>query len=143
MVSTKWNNKKERSFASSYFIFRKFSFSLRTSYKELTWCTNHPNVHIHTFRKRWSFIWRGFFPMSILKKLIIIPEKFFFTNHILRNIGGPRKLFGVLRSGGSYKGSRRLEGVLGVPKVSWVLRSRDWVPLFHHAAFEKFKALHI
>ena len=37
-------------------LFRKFWFSLRTSYKELIGCTNHPNVHIHTFRKRWSFI---------------------------------------------------------------------------------------
>ena len=35
MVSTKWNNQKERSFASSYFIFRKFSFSLRISYNRV------------------------------------------------------------------------------------------------------------
>ena len=43
-------------------IFWNFYFSLRTSYKELTWCTNDPNVHIHTFCKRWSFIVRCFFP---------------------------------------------------------------------------------
>ena len=49
-------------------LFWKFCFGLRTSYKELTWCTNYPNVHIHTFRKRWSFIWGYFFPMSILKE---------------------------------------------------------------------------
>ena len=39
-------------------FFRKFCFSLRKSYKELTWYTNNPNAHIHTFCKRWSFIWR-------------------------------------------------------------------------------------
>ena len=30
--------------------FRKLFFSLRTSYKELIWCNNHLDVHIHTFR---------------------------------------------------------------------------------------------
>ena len=49
--------------------FRKFCFSLKTSYKELIWCTNDPNAHIHAFCKRWSFIWRYFFPVSILKLL--------------------------------------------------------------------------
>ena len=24
------------------------------------WCTNDPDVHIHTFRERWSFIWGDF-----------------------------------------------------------------------------------
>ena len=48
-------------------FFRKFCFSLRTSYKVLIWFTNHLNVHIHTFRKRWGFIWGCFFPVSILK----------------------------------------------------------------------------
>ena len=38
-------------------FFWKLCFSSRTSYKELIWCTNDPNVHIHTFRKRWSYIW--------------------------------------------------------------------------------------
>ena len=51
------------------FFFRKFCFSLKTLYKELTWCTNYPNVHIHTFRKRSSFIWECFFPVSILKSI--------------------------------------------------------------------------
>ena len=45
---------------------RKFCFSLRTSYKELIWCINHANVHIHRFRKLWSFIWGCFFRVSIL-----------------------------------------------------------------------------
>ena len=35
--------------------FWNFYFSERTSYKELIWCTNYANVHIHTFRKRLSF----------------------------------------------------------------------------------------
>ena len=55
MESTKWTYHKERGFASNFFIFWRFCFSLRTSYKELIWCTNDPNVHTHTFRKRWSF----------------------------------------------------------------------------------------
>ena len=67
MVSTKWTYHKERIFASNYFIFWKFYFSFRTLYKELIWCANEPNVHIRTFRKHWSFIWRYFFPVSILK----------------------------------------------------------------------------
>ena len=48
-------------------VFSKFCFRLRTSYKELIWCTNDLNAHIPTFFKRWSFIWRCFFPVSILK----------------------------------------------------------------------------
>ena len=61
MVSTKWTYHKD-------LFLRKSCFSLRTSYKELIWFTNHPNVHIHTFCKRWSFI-RCFFPGSILKNV--------------------------------------------------------------------------
>ena len=37
------------------------------SVEELIWCANYPNVHIHIFGKRWSFIWGYFFPVSILK----------------------------------------------------------------------------
>ena len=36
-------------------IFWKFYFRLKASYKELIWCNNYPDVHIHTFRKHWSF----------------------------------------------------------------------------------------
>ena len=43
-------------FASKYFIFLKKKFSLRSSSKELIRCTTYRNAHIHTFRKRWSFI---------------------------------------------------------------------------------------
>ena len=49
-------------------FFWKFCFSLRTSYKRLIWCTNDTNIHIRTFFKDWSFIWRCFFPVFILKK---------------------------------------------------------------------------
>ena len=67
MVSTKWTYHKEGSFTSNYFIFFwKFCFRLRTSSKELTWCTNHLNAHVRTFCKRWSFIWRYFFPVRSL-----------------------------------------------------------------------------
>ena len=32
------------------------------------WCTNHPNVHILTFWKLWSFLWGSFFPVTLRKK---------------------------------------------------------------------------
>ena len=48
------------------FFFWKFCFSLKTPYKELIWCSNYANIHIHTFRKRWSFISGWFFPVRIL-----------------------------------------------------------------------------
>ena len=51
-------------------FFWKFYFSLRTSYKELICCSNNPNAYICTFCKRWSFILRCFFPVSILKAIL-------------------------------------------------------------------------
>ena len=45
----------------------KLYFSVRIPYKELIWCTNYPNVHIDTFRRRLSFMWGCFFTASILK----------------------------------------------------------------------------
>ena len=60
MVSTNLTYRKERCVASNYFIFWKFCSILSTSYKELIWCTNDPDIHIRTFCKRWSFIWRAF-----------------------------------------------------------------------------------
>ena len=66
MRSIKWTYHKDWSFPSTLF-FCRFCFSLRISYKELIWCTNYPNVHIHIFCKRWSFISGCFFPVSILK----------------------------------------------------------------------------
>ena len=53
--STKWTYHKELSFVRNYFIFLNICFQLRPSYKKLIWCANYPNVHIHTFPKRWSF----------------------------------------------------------------------------------------
>ena len=47
-------------------FFENFA-SVRTSFKELIYCTNNPNTHVYTFCKRWSFIWRSFFLVSILK----------------------------------------------------------------------------
>ena len=47
----------------------RFCFSLRTSYKELIWYTNDPNAQIRTFCKRWNFVWRRFFSVSILKSI--------------------------------------------------------------------------
>ena len=49
-------------------LFSKFCFSLITSYKELIWCTNDPDVYIPPLGKRWTFIWRCFFPVSNLKR---------------------------------------------------------------------------
>ena len=51
---------------ATFLFFRKLCLSLRTSYKELIWCTSHPNVHIHNFWKHWSFIWGCFFSVCIL-----------------------------------------------------------------------------
>ena len=71
MATTKWTYHKERSFASNYFIFWKFCFSLRTSYKELICCTNNPNAHICTFCKHWSFIWRCFSLWASLMEIFL------------------------------------------------------------------------
>ena len=48
-------------------FFWKIFFSFRTSWKELIWRTNDPNVHIRNFCKCRSLILRCFFPASILK----------------------------------------------------------------------------
>ena len=55
---------------SNYLIFLNFCFSLSTSQKELIWCTNDQNPHIPSFCKRWSLIWRCFFPVSILESSV-------------------------------------------------------------------------
>ena len=57
MVPTKWTYHKERRFPSNYFLLKKnIYFSLRTSCKELIYCTNNLNAHICTFCKRWGLI---------------------------------------------------------------------------------------
>ena len=71
VVSTKWTITKKGVLSVITLFIWKFCFSFRTSYKELIRCTNDPNVHIHTFCKRWSFIWRCFFPASILNSTVI------------------------------------------------------------------------
>ena len=80
MVTTKWIYHEERSFASNYFNFWKFYTSLSTSYKELICCTNNTNAHICTFCKRWSFIWRCFFPLSTLKVARVVNIKLGLTH---------------------------------------------------------------
>ena len=61
---------KNTIFPVSTLFFWKFSFSIRTCYKKLISSINYPNVHIHTFSKRWHFIWECFFPVSL--KLILL-----------------------------------------------------------------------
>ena len=80
----KWTYHKEQSLL---LFFWKFCFSLRTSCKELIWCTIYPNAHIHTFHKRWSFIqWQfslwvskfcsSIWPLSKCKeKLLVLGNK--------------------------------------------------------------------
>ena len=63
MGSTKWTYLKK----ITPLCFWKFCFSIRTSYEELVWCTNYPNIHIHPFRKGWRYIWRCFLTVIILK----------------------------------------------------------------------------
>ena len=50
-------------------FFWKICFSFRTSWKELIWCTNDPNVHICIFRKRLSSILGWFFLWVSLKEI--------------------------------------------------------------------------
>ena len=54
MATAKWTYHREWSFASKYLIFLENCSSLRTSHKELIWCTNDPNINIRIFCKRWS-----------------------------------------------------------------------------------------
>ena len=63
-----WLITKSGVLAVTALFFWKICFSLRTSWKELIWCTNDPNVHIRIFRKHWSLILGCFFPVSTLKK---------------------------------------------------------------------------
>ena len=84
MVSAKWTYHKKQSFISKYFNILIFFFSLGTSCKELVWCTNNPNFHVHTSCKCWSFILRLFFPVSILKAKL---EIFYYDNNgIISNL---------------------------------------------------------
>ena len=66
--STKWTYHKEQGFTSNYFTFLNI---WRTSNKELRWCANYPNVHIHTFHKRW-IIFESAFSLWLSLKLLQI-----------------------------------------------------------------------
>ena len=59
--------KRNRGLLVTTLLLWKFCFSIRTSDKELIWCTNYPNVRIYTFGKRWSFICEVFFHVNIIK----------------------------------------------------------------------------
>ena len=72
MSSTKRTYHEERSFSSNYLIFLEIFLSLKTSYKDLIRITNDPSNYLCTFCKSWSFIWRCFFSVSILKTLLKI-----------------------------------------------------------------------
>ena len=93
---------KNRVSSVTTLFFQKFCFSLRISYKELIWCTNHPNVHIHTFVKCWSFIWGRFFPVSIFKtknqlkfchKTCWKEQPFIFTDYLMNHLSQTSVLF--------------------------------------------------
>ena len=91
IVGAKWTYQKEQSFANNYFIFWRVCSGLITSYKEMIWCINDPHAHIRTFYKPWSFIWRCFFPVSILKIWFQKQKKgvfllFIITNNVLEKL---------------------------------------------------------
>ena len=75
--STKWSYHKD------------FFFILRTWYTDLIWCTNQPNVHIHTFRKHGSFILGYFFKLykwyQIAQNICLIILRSKVTMHFFRN----------------------------------------------------------
>ena len=72
MGSIKWIYNKEWSFPRNYFIFLKILFQLSINYS---------NFPIYTFHKHWSFIWESFFPVSILKLVLLeIPKGSFQLN---------------------------------------------------------------
>ena len=68
MVTTKWTYHKERSLPVITLFSWRFCVK-RTSYKELICYTNNPIAY--AFCKRWSFIWRSFFPVGILKDIMM------------------------------------------------------------------------
>ena len=53
-------------------FFWRFNLSIRTSYKQLIQCINCPNIHIHTFCERFSFILGRVFPVGILNEKLIL-----------------------------------------------------------------------
>ena len=89
MGSRKWNITKNRvvlpvifffeDFSTSFFFrqvifFWKFCLSSEPCIKSCFWCTNYPNVPVHTFQKRFGFIWGCFFPVSHCVKKCLYSE---------------------------------------------------------------------
>ena len=81
MVTTKWTYRKERSFASNYFIIIIIIVFFFGNFvpTELICCTNNQNDHICTFCKRWSFIWRCFFLVSVLNSICLFFHLFYLS----------------------------------------------------------------
>ena len=65
MVISKWTYCKEWSFASNYFIFLKILFQFKNLLKRVDLLYQQPKRPYLYFCKRWSFIWRCFFRVSI------------------------------------------------------------------------------
>ena len=61
---------KHRVLPVTSLVFWKFFYSLRTCYKELIWCTNHPNVCIQIFS-----LWVCYFPIFLWVSLISLSLK--------------------------------------------------------------------
>ena len=76
---------------TALFVWR-FCCSLGTSQKELIWCNKYQDAQIRTFCKRWSFIWRYFFSVSILKPFL----KKLYTPKVIVQILPKRNLFVIL-----------------------------------------------
>ena len=104
-------------YAVNSLFFWKFWFSVTTSYKELISCTNYPNVYIQTFRKRWSFfIWWCFFPVSILK-LVLIFYCFSETMIQRKNVNNLHIITEPYRENKKMKG-RNLQALPSINKVT-------------------------
>ena len=58
---------KNRILPVTTLYFLEFCFSLRTSYKELIWCTNYLNANIHTFVSA-GVLFDGVFSLSVSLK---------------------------------------------------------------------------
>ena len=65
MVSTTWTYHKQRTFASNYFVFCKLCLSLRTTYKELIWCTSKTNAHIRSTLVSAGVLFDGAFSLRV------------------------------------------------------------------------------
>ena len=69
-------------------FFWKFCLSSEPCIKSCFWCTNYPNVPVHTFQKRLGFIWGCFFPVSHCVKKCLYSELFWFVFSRIRTENG-------------------------------------------------------